>query len=626
MWIRFVYQPITALYYGYYLQIMGNDMIKAQRSVWELRRIWLIGFLLLPFSLLLGGWLGFNHAKEQALQQAEERLNLYASSFEGAINRYEYLPWLVAQTPDVRRLLEEASVDLVNRVNQFLLDTRNTSMADEVYLMDSSGLTLVSSNFLTPETFVGNNYQFRPYFSDAIRTGKGEFFAIGTTTGLPGYFMSEQVLSEQGTDLGVAVVKVDLEPLQADWQLAGEKVFVSDTNRIILLSSHPEWRYRYLDPLSDQQLDDLRRNRQFDGVNLSPLGNSSRQDILNMPSKEGKTASYLNRSIELSRPGWRLHYLVAVEPLYQFALLSASVVFILYVLVLTAILWMRERSRRAMAAVKAEQRLRALNDTLEDQVIERTSELQKRTTELERIQRELVQSEKLAALGIMAAGLSHELNQPLTAVKTYAASGKKLIAKGAMEQAEITLDKIMTLTSRMSDITSQLKVFVRQAPPQHLKADWSARIAFVLDMLEHRIQQQKVAIKLDVPSNAIVKADDARIEQILVNLMSNALDALADSSSPELAIHLHQANQGWCLQIKDNGNGFSHDQIKHLFEPFYSTKKVGQGMGLGLFICYGLIQDLGGSIRAESKPSGGALFEVWLPSNKDCSDNKVNAA
>ena len=625
MWIRFVYQPITALYYGLYLQLLGNDMIKTKRSVWELRRIWLIGFMLLPFSLLLGGWLGFNHAKEKALQQADERLNLYASSFEGAINRYEYLPWLIAQTPDVRRLLDEASDSLVSRVNQFLLDTRNTSKADEVYLMNSSGLTLVSSNFLTPETFVGNNYQFRPYFSDAIRSGRGEFFAIGTTTGLPGYFMSEQVFSQEGTDQGVAVVKVNLEPLQADWQLAGEKVFVSDTNQIILLSSHPEWKYRYLQPLTDQQLDDLQRNRQFDGIELTPLGASSREDVLNMPSAEGETASYLNLSVELSRPGWRLHYLVAVEPLYQFALLSAAVVFILYILALTAILWMRERSRRAMAAVKAEQRLRALNDTLEDQVIERTAELQKRTTELERIQRELVQSEKLAALGIMAAGLSHELNQPLTAVKTYAASGKKLIAKGATEQAETTLDKIMTLTSRMSDITSQLKVFVRQAPTQHLNADWSARITFVLDMLEHRIVQQGVDISLDVPHKAMVQADDARIEQILVNLLSNALDAVAGCPSPELAIYLHQHNQGWCLQIEDNGSGFSKEEIKHLFEPFYSTKKVGQGMGLGLFICYGLIQDLGGFIRAESRPSGGALFEVWLPYSEQTTENKANA-
>ena len=626
MWIRFVYQPIIALYYGSYLQLLGNVMVKAERSVWELRRIWLIGFLLLPFSLMLGGWVGFNYAKEKAIQQADERLNLYASSFEGAINRYEYLPWLIAQTPDVRLLLDQASDSLVDRVNLFLLDTRNTSMADEVYLMNASGLTLVSSNFQTPETFVGNNYQFRPYFSDAMRTGRGEFFAIGTTTGLPGYFMSEQVLSQQGTELGVAVVKVDLEPLQADWQLAGEKVFVSDTNQIILLSSHPEWKYRYLNPLSDQQLDDLRRNRQFDGVELTPLGASSRADVLNMPSTEGETASYLNRSVELSRPGWRLHYLVAVEPLYQFALLSAAVVFILYILALTAILWMRERSRRAIAAVKAEQRLRALNDTLEDQVIERTAELQKRTTELERIQRELVQSEKLAALGIMAAGLSHELNQPLTAVKTYAASGKKLIAKGATEQAETILDKIMTLTSRMSDITSQLKVFVRQAPAQHLKADWSARIAFVLDMLEHRIQQQGVDIKMDVPIKAMVRADDARIEQVLVNLISNALDAVVECSTPELAINLHHHNQGWCLQIKDNGSGFSNDEIKHLFEPFYSTKKVGQGMGLGLFICYGLIQDLGGSIRAESIPSGGALFEVWLPSTEERTDEKAYAA
>lgn len=614
MWIRFVYQPIITLYYGCYLQILGNGMNTSNRPVWELRRIWLIGFLLLPFLLLLSGWLGFNHAREKALQQADERLNLYASSFEGAINRFEYLPWLVAQLPDIRRLLEQPTSGLVDQVNRFLLETRNNSMADEVYLMDFEGLTLVSSNFAKPESFVGNNYRFRPYFSDAMRTGRGEFFAIGTTTGLPGYFMSQQVLSQQGTDLGVSVVKVDLEPLQADWQLAGEKVFVSDTNHIIVLSSHPEWKYRYLQPLSDQQLDDLKRNRQFDSVELLPLSQRSSSDTLDMPTTDDDSARYLNRSLELSRPGWQIHYLVALEPLYQFALLTSAVVFILYILCLTAILWMRERSRRAVAALKAEQRLRALNDTLEDQVIQRTAELQKRTSELERIQRELVQSEKLAALGIMAAGLSHELNQPLTAVRTFAASGRKLLSRGSVEQVDTAFDKIMTLTSRMSDITSQLKVFVRQAPTQQQSSDWSARITFVLEMLEHRIQQQQVSLDLHTPEQAFIKADDARIEQILVNLLSNALDAVTDVSKPNICIALSEQNEGWCLQVNDNGEGFAQDQIKHLFEPFYSTKKVGQGMGLGLFICYGLVQDLGGYIRAETSPKGGACFEVWLPS------------
>lgn len=588
-------------------------MQKSDRSVWEMRRIWLVGFLLLPFLLALTAWMGFNHAKEQALQQADERLNLYASSFEGAINKYDYLPWMIAQTPDVKRLLDYPESPLTDDINAFLVQTRSTSLADEVYLMDEQGLTLASSNFQQPESFVGNNYRFRPYFSDAIRSGRGSFFAIGTTTGLPGYFLSERVSSQSGEHVGVAVVKVDLEPLQADWQLAAEKVFVSDSNNIIVLSSHPQWKYRYMDPLSDNQLDDIRRNRQFDTVELQPLGVQHSNYFKVMPDTDGETTGYLNKTLELSPPGWSIHYLVPVLPLYQFAFLTAGLVLILYILCLTGILWMRERSRRTQAALKAEQRLRALNDSLEDQVIDRTAELEKRTSELQRIQRELVQSEKLAALGIMAAGLSHELNQPLTAVRTYAASGRKLLTRALYEQVDTALDKIMTLTSRMSDITSQLKVFVRQAPTQAQPVDWSARIDFVLEMLEHRIQQQQVTIQANYPTQALIRADDARIEQILVNLLSNALDAVSSTPDPQVSLRLYENNAGWLLQVDDNGPGFAPEQIKHLFEPFYSTKNVGQGMGLGLFICYGLVQDLGGSIRAESPAEGGARFEVWLP-------------
>ncbi|SFC48552.1 two-component system, NtrC family, C4-dicarboxylate transport sensor histidine kinase DctB [Marinospirillum celere] len=590
-------------------------MHKSDRSLWEMRRIWLVGFLLLPFLLAFAAWIGFQHAKEQALQQAGERLNLYASSFEGAINKYDYLPWMIAQTPDVRRLLDHPDSSLTDDINSFLADTRNTSLADEVYLMDEQGLTLASSNFQHPDSFVGNNYRFRPYFTEAIRSGRGSFFAIGTTTGLPGYFLSERVTSESGEQAGVAVVKVDLEPLQADWQLAAEKVFVSDNNSIIVLSSHPQWKYRYIDVLSEEQLDAIRRNRQFDTVELKPLGVQHNNHFKVMPETDGETAGYLNQTLDLSPSGWSIHYLVPVLPLYQFALLVAGLVLILYILCLTGVLWMRERSRRAQAALKAEQRLRALNDSLEDQVKERTSELQ-------RIQRELVQSEKLAALGIMAAGLSHELNQPLTAVRTYAASGRKLLTRALYQQVDTALDKIMTLTSRMSDITSQLKVFVRQAPALSQPVDWSARIDFVLEMLEHRIQQQQVSLHADYPPQALVRADDARIEQILVNLLSNALDAVSSTPDPQVKISLQENNQGWLLQVEDNGPGFASEQIKHLFEPFYSTKNVGQGMGLGLFICYGLVQDLDGHIRAESPPEGGARFEVWLP----FSEQKARAA
>lgn len=597
-------------------------MHKSDRSVWEMRRIWLIGFLLLPFLLAFAAWVGFNHAKEQALQQAGERLNLYASSFEGAINKYDYLPWMIAQTPDVKRLLDHPDSPLTKDINAFLAYTRNTSLADEVFLMDAQGLTLASSNFQEAGSFVGNNYRFRPYFSDAIRSGRGSFFAIGTTTGLPGYFLSERVSSESGEQVGVAVVKVDLEPLQADWQLAAEKVFVSDNNSIIVLSSHPQWKYRYIDALSESQLEEIRRNRQFDSVELKPLGVQHRNHFKVMPETDGETTGYLNKSLELSPSGWSIHYLVAVLPLYQFAFLTGGLVLILYILCLIGVLWMRERSRRTQAALKAEQRLRALNDSLEDQVMDRTAELEKRTSELQRIQRELVQSEKLAALGVMAAGLSHELNQPLTAVRTYAASGRKLLTRALYEQVGTALDKIMTLTSRMSDITSQLKVFVRQAPALSQPVDWSARIDFVLEMLEHRIQQQQVSLHTDYPPQALVRADDARIEQILVNLLSNALDAVSSTPNPQVRISLQENNEGWLLQVEDNGPGFAPEQIKHLFEPFYSTKNVGQGMGLGLFICYGLVQDLGGNLRAESPTEGGARFEVWLP----LSEQKATAA
>lgn len=579
-------------------------MTLPRKHLLELRRFWVTGLVLLPALLIACWWLSYSIARDRAYDEADERLNLYASSFEGALDKYAYLPFMLSRQPEVRELLR-GDGDLQN-VHALLEEITQTSGADKVYLLDALGLTLASSNHREPGSFVGMRYAFRPYYRDALALGRGELFSVGVTTGEPGYFLSERVEDDDGALLGVAVVKVDLEPLQADWRLAAEHLLVNDANTVVVLSSHPEWKYRSLNPLTVAQRIWISESQQFNGVHINPLGSWERGAYRVDTGHAATDASYLLRGYDLPRLQWQIQYLIPKRQLLITAWLATAAAFILHILLLTSGLWLTERRRRARAVIASERALRQANDNLEVQVRQRTAELQ--TT-----QKELIQAGKLAALGTLAAGIAHELNQPITAIRTYAATGKKLLQRGKPEAANDTLDKVVTLTQRMGHITSQMKVFVRQEPVSGGSVDWAARIDFVLDMLEERINRQGATIIKKCMPQAQVIGDDPRIEQILLNLLSNALDAVAGVPEPRIDITLQAERSGWALTVSDNGSGLDEAQLEHLFDPFYSTKDVGQGMGLGLFICYGLIQDLGGSIRAGQAAAGGARFDVWLP-------------
>ncbi|RAU19783.1 sensor histidine kinase [Nitrincola tibetensis] len=588
-------------------------MSLARRSFFEYRRFWFFGLLLLPVLMALTAWQAYHFAKEEAQARAQERLSLYASSFEGAIEKFDYLPWMLAKQPRVQNLLTDMeNHEHIERIQDFLVNAREASGADTLYLLNTEGLTLASSNYLEEGSFVGNNYAYRPYYLDAVNYGRGEFFAIGTTTGLPGYFLSQRVVNAAGRLLGVAVVKVDLEPLQADWTLAAEHVLVIDANQVVVLSSNPGWKYRMLNELSEEQVLWIQQGRQFFDVELQPLGREL-DSHYRVSVGDERDADYVMAEYPLTRLGWTIIYMIPVQSLYKVSALVTSLVLVLYVLILMGSLWLRERSRRTQAALVAEKALREANDTLEFQVQERTAELNARSLELQNAQRELVQAGKLAALGTLSAGVAHELNQPITAIRTYTATAKKLLDTGRYESVAPTLDKVFTLIGRMSQIIKQMKAFVRESPQQLQPVNWVDRLSFVLDMLSARIETQAIELVLALPNEAWIRADATRIEQILLNLLSNALDATATLNHAKIEIQLLRQEEHWVFTLSDNGEHFDETQIDRLFDPFYSTKAAGEGMGLGLFICYGLIQDLGGSIRVERAEIGGAAFEVKLP-------------
>lgn len=573
---------------------------------WRLALLTSCGLLVAAGLWAVWQW-QYTQAAREAERHAQTRLTLYTTTLQGALESFAYLPGLLVRQPQVQAvLLDEAGI-FDAQVNAHLAEVAERSGAEAIFLMDAEGVTVAASNHASEDSFLGHRYPFRPYFRDAMAAGRGEFFAIGSTTSRPGYFVSAAVTGgPDGAPLGVLALKVSLESLQESWRRAGEKVLLSDANGVVILSSRPEWRYRRLGELSPDALAEIRDQRQFLDEPLLSLGERLADGSLRIGGGD-----LGERFLDLSQPqatlGWTMHYLAPVRPLYvsaRNALLAAAGATLALLLLG---LWLRERQKRQRLRDREAHIVREANERLEARVAARTREL-------EAAQAELVQAGKLAALGTMAAGIAHELNQPLSGIRTFAANGERLLARGRSDAAEANFQRIQTLCERQDALIRQLKLFARRGDRQE-PVDLAERLDFVLELLGERIAEQGVSLVRPDPLRPPLRVlgDPLRLEQLLTNLLRNALDALRGGAVPRLEISLHREGGQVVLGVADNGPGIEADALSHLFDPFFTTKAVGDGLGLGLFISFGIVQDLGGSIAAANRPEGGAHFRVALP-------------
>ena len=223
----------------------------------------------------------------------------------------------------------------------------------------------------------------------------------------------------------------------------------------------------------------------------------------------------------------------------------------------------------------------------------------------------LAQSSKLAALGEMSASVSHELNQPLAAMKTYLAGARLLLQRKRAEEAMSSFQRIDDLIERMGSITRQLKSFARKGGEAFEEVDVRASVSSALSMMEPSLRTRQIKITRMMPRTPVmVMADRVRLEQVIINLLRNALDATKGVADPQVEILL-TVGETATLAVRDNGHGIT--DLENLFEPFYTTKGPGEGVGLGLAISSGIVKDLGGRLTARNAPEGGAVFEVQLP-------------
>ena len=565
--------------------------------------------LLILFGLLASIWLAGRYAEQRAWQErsleARGQLQLYAQSIHTLVERFRSVPEVLALDSDIKSLLRAPDDSLLrSKLNERLEQLNSAAGSNVLYLLNDRGETLVASNWRDWSSFVGNNYAFRPYFQDAVRQSSGRYFAVGVTTGIPGYFLSHAVRDDHGVVLGVLVVKLELEELQREWAGQPGVLLVADSYSVVILSNRPAWRFLTLERLDEQARAELVEVRKYAEQALQPLPSTLRRQIdsdsqwRRVEGPDGPR-DYLWQRQALGDEGWTLHLLhepiTLVDSVRSYRLAAAGVWMTLAFLLLY--LAQRRKTQRLQASIR---------ERLEREVALRTAELRE-------AQEGLVHAAKMAALGQMSAAMAHEINQPLTAMQMQLGSLRLLLDSGRQDDVREGLQRIDGLLQRIAGLTGHLKTFARKSP-----AGLSERLRLsdvleqALQLLAPRLRSEQVQLHSEIDPQARVLGDAIRLEQVLLNLLNNALDAMVDSEQRVLDVRIVRLGDECRLMVEDSGGGIAEETLGHVFEPFFTTKPVGQGLGLGLAVSYGIVRELGGTLSATNSEHG-AVFTLSLP-------------
>ncbi len=554
-----------------------------------------------------------NFATNAARQSLDQTLLLTTRAVEAEVDRYRALPDIAAQDARIRGALDGTSA--LEAANAYLETVAFHAGADALFLIDAQGDTIAASNWNTSGSFVGQNYAFRPYFQEAIAAGHGQFYAIGVTTGVPGYFLSTRI--DVGNTVGVLVVKVDLQPLQATWRAADAYVALADENGVVFLSARPDWQYRPLERLAPAVLARLVTTRAYEGVGLSDTA-----PLLTRPSETGNAtgAGWIARLAPVPETGWQVIAARATTPL---SLLAAgwAVLAALVSLAIAAGVKAWEQ-RRQIIALRLSQ-----SEKLETMVIARTADLAREVEArtqaeagLRATQEALVHTEKMAALGRMSTAIVHEISQPLAAMEATLSAAE--LGASPQDGATITrLGKARGLIRRMQRTTQHLKSFARKETGALSLIDMRVPITSALEVVAPRIRVVGVTPQRDMPEGAVqVMAGAVRVEQVLVNLLLNALDAVDQVQGAQVCVGLKASGDTAILRVTDTGAGIAEEDLSRVTEPFYSTKVTGESLGLGLAICKAILADFGGTLDIASTQGEGTCVTVTLPLARPSAD------
>ncbi|TCR65329.1 ATP-binding protein [Bosea sp. BK604] len=596
-----------------------------ERDRRDARRHWIAFALLIAViaitALVIAGDIGRNRAIATTRARAEDAGTLALAILRGELEKQRALPVILARDPDVRSALVDG--------DRHALDLKLEAIAREtraavIYALGKDGVAIAASNWREPTSFVGNDYAFRDYFSGAVAGGTAEQFALGTVSKRPGLYITSRLDDEGGNALGVIVVKVEFDQVEADWRALGGETYIVDSRGVVLLSTVADWRFQVENALAPNVAAEIRQSLQFGAAPLTPLPLRSDSEVVR--GTDAAAGTHVAARLPVPTTDWQLEVLMPVDRAIRDdrARLQTLVALLLMPGAALGALALRRRQVN-LARLSAEAQVKA---ELERRVAERTSalagankrlveEMAEHTRAQERLsdaREELAKANRLATLGQVTAGVAHEINQPLAAMRTYAENARTFLGRADPASADGALARIVGLTERIGAITDTLRGFARRGGGPLGPVDLKEAIDGALMILDAALRQAGIVPVIPALISPVsVLARPVELEQILVNLMRNAIEAMAQENgarAPRLAIDIALQGEVVDIAITDNGPGLDDEALAALFTPFRTTKP--RGLGLGLVISHDIVSAFGGTLSATSTPGQGSSFTISL--------------
>lgn len=603
---------------------------KSERKNYIVATVAVIGLIL---TIELTQMIGMSNAYQQMYQQSSQQLSNLVGYIDNILGRFDRIPKVLAKHPLLAQALispnEQAKI---TKLNQLLADIRTMTQASDIYLIDKKGITIGASNWQLPNSFVGMNFTFRPYFQDALKGKLSHYYAVGLSSGKRGFYYAFPVIID-GEVTGVIALKISIADIEEQYK----KTVLNDSfnflivapDDVVFISDRPEWRLKTIGTLSKaKQLNLIAEKRYTDkeisSLNVENISNhylpkNLSSELLEVTSnKSSEEVFALNKLMKTAN--WQVHLWSSIAPMKKqqnlLIILSASG----YLLMVFLLLFANERLKNA-------RRLKQSQQLLEKKVKERTADLsasnvklheeiaqrQQAQTQMNKMRDELIQSEKLALIGSMSASINHEINQPLTALRSYSENALAYQERSMADKVKNNLSLIIGLVDRLSDIVSQFNSFSKKSTGIATDVDVQMSLMAAMSIVKHQAKAARVEFNSRACLEPVhVYGDAIRFEQVLVNLLSNAIQALSEQEHKQITISVSDVEEQVIIEIRDNGPGILVDNIDRVFEAFFTTKE-NFGLGLGLSISHRIIESMQGQLKVSNHPDGGAIFTISLP-------------
>jgi two-component system, NtrC family, C4-dicarboxylate transport sensor histidine kinase DctB len=525
-------------------------------------------------------------------QQATETLSVQTEVLAGMFEKYRVLPPLLARQNDIASLFRAGGHPAMAAFKAE--EAAGLSGARDVAFFWPDGRLLASARHIFDHSDAGLNQLF-----GAALQGRLGRTVISPDNNTRAYAFAAAV-RRGGETLGLVTVYVDFERIEATWSLLTSPIYISDRNGTILIANRPEWRLKSVEAVSNET----------SGTMIYRLGREA--------------VSHLDMVRDLPLLDWRLHVLGDMRPVEAAGLWGAALAAMAcLVCAMMIFFWIMRRERTILqlrrdraTALRLERTVRDRTRALSVTNRELSREIdERRATEdkLKKTQAELVQTGKLAVIGQMSAALSHELNQPLAALKTYADNTHRMIAAGKLEQATANLGRIGAMVDRMAELSSTLLSFSRKPGTTISAVNLGSVVDEALILVKPRARKAGVMLTVDPKlRDYTVMGGRVRLSQVIVNLISNSIDALSGQKDSRITVTAGSEDGFATVVVADNGPGIPEELRASVFDPFFTTKQAGEGVGMGLSIAYNIVHDFGGRIELQESANGGCAFAVHL--------------